>query len=544
MSHQALARRWRPRDFKSLIGQQPVVKALTHALSTRRLHHAYLLTGTRGVGKTTVARILAKALNCERGVSAEPCGQCSACQGIDTGRFVDYIEMDAASNRGVDEMTQVLEQAVYSPSAGRYKVYVIDEVHMLTNHAFNAMLKTLEEPPAHVIFVLATTDPQKVPVTVLSRCLQFNLKNMLPRVIAAHLKDILVKEAILAEPAALDHIALAARGSMRDALSLLDQAIAFGGGKVAEAEVREMLGVVDSRYARSVLEALVSGDASALVGLAEQITQANLAVDVLLQDVAALLQRIAVAQAGVTLADNDGAIAAQFATTIASEDIQVYYQIALHGARDASLAVDPLSGLTMALLRMFAFRPAVLGEHSKAAAPAPVATRISMTSAASRALTKATGSPSIAAEISAVSTATAVPAVAPEPQQVRSFDGNWPALANVITLSGFAQQFLLQSELLEQDDFMFRVRVPIKALSEASTVNKVRDALAAYFGRPVRLVVELGAVSGVSAAVLVKKHSDERNARAQESIESDPFVQTLINEFGGRVLPESVRSIE
>lgn len=566
MSHQALARRWRPRDFKSLIGQQPVVKALTHALSTGRLHHAYLLTGTRGVGKTTVARILAKALNCETGVSAEPCGTCSACLGIDTGRYVDYIEMDAASNRGVDEMTQVLEQAVYSPSAGRYKVYVIDEVHMLSNHAFNAMLKTLEEPPGHVIFVLATTDPQKVPVTVLSRCLQFNLKNMMPRAIATHLTDILAKEAILSEPAALSHIALAARGSMRDALSLLDQAISFGGGKVSEAEVREMLGVVDSRYAQSVLEALIVGDAAALVGLAEEVVQANLSIDVLLQDIAALLQRVAVVQAGVSLTDEGHEQVTRLAEQISSEEVQVYYQVALYGARDAGLAVDPVSGLTMTLLRMFAFRPVAsaappradsgLGNAQKrlpvSDGPAggqvksakgltvnAVAPKIGMVSSPSP-------SPSRPVSVAVLSGPHDVAATVPENAVDKSggFDGNWPGLASSITLGGFAQQFLHQSELLGEEDLSFRVRVPIKALAETVTVNKVRDALAAYFGRPVRLVVELGAVSGVTAAVLVKKQSDERNARAHESIESDPFVQTLIKDFGGRVLPESVRSNE
>jgi DNA polymerase III subunit gamma/tau len=529
MSHQALARRWRPRDFKSLIGQQPVVKALSHALSTQRLHHAYLLTGTRGVGKTTVARILAKALNCERGVSAEPCGVCSACLGIDAGRFVDYIEMDAASNRGVDEMTQVLEQAVYSPSAGRYKVYVIDEVHMLSNHAFNAMLKTLEEPPAHVIFVLATTDPQKVPVTVLSRCLQFNLKNMMPRAISAHLKDILVQEEIFAEPAGLDHIAQAARGSMRDALSLLDQAIAFGGGKVNEADVREMLGVVDSHYAQSVIESLINGDAGALVSLAEQVVQANLAIDILLQDVASLLQRIAVVQAGVKLADNEHELPARYAEALAREDVQVYYQVALHGARDASLAVDPVSGLTMTLLRMYAFRPAVESNSR----PVTLAPSALPWSAVAVRTTITEPSPTRPAVPKAVVSKAVVP-----------FDGNWPALAGSISLGGLAQQFLHQSELLEEDDYLFRVRVPIKALAEATTVNKVRDALSAHFGRPVRLVAELGAVSGVTAAVLVKQQSDERSARAQVSIESDPFVQTLITDFGGRVLPESVRSSE
>ncbi len=368
MSHQVLARKWRPRDFASLVGQEHVVRALTHALDSGRLHHAYLFTGTRGVGKTTVSRILSRALNCEAGVGSTPCGACGACVSIEQGRFPDYVEMDAASNRGVDEMAQVLEQVVYAPVAGRYKVYMIDEVHMLSGHAFNAMLKTLEEPPPHVVFILATTDPKKVPVTVLSRCLQFNLKNLPPPAIARHLAAVLAAEGVPFEQGALAQVGRAAAGSMRDALSLLDQAIAYGGGRVETATVREMLGVVDRRDLERVLEALVDADGRALVAVADDMLAGNAPFERTLLDLAALLQRIALAQVDA-LPDDDAEddAPARWAPRLAPEDLQVWYQIAIHGARDLPLAPDPHAGFSMTLLRLLAFRPDTL----EPARPAP-----------------------------------------------------------------------------------------------------------------------------------------------------------------------------
>lgn len=368
MSHQVLARKWRPRDFASMVGQDHVVRALTHALDTDRLHHAYLFTGTRGVGKTTVSRILSRALNCETGVTSAPCGTCGACVAIEQGRFPDYVEMDAASNRGVDEMAQVLEQVVYAPVAGRYKVYMIDEVHMLSGHAFNAMLKTLEEPPPHVVFILATTDPKKVPVTVLSRCLQFNLKNLPGPVVARHLATVLEAEGVPYEPAALAQLGRAAAGSMRDALSLLDQAIAYAGGRVEDTAVREMLGVVDRRDLERILEGLAEGDGRALIAVADDMLSGNAPFERTLLDLAGLLQRIAVAQVGVTPDDDDGA-AARWATRLAAEDLQVWYQIAIHGARDLPLAPDAHAGFTMTLLRLLAFRPEAPGSSRPAPQP-------------------------------------------------------------------------------------------------------------------------------------------------------------------------------
>jgi DNA polymerase III subunit gamma/tau len=362
-AHIALARKYRPRRFAELVAQDHVVKALTQALSTGRLHHAYLFTGTRGVGKTTISRIFAKALNCtgadgKGGVTAEPCGVCPSCREIDTGRFVDYIEMDAASNRSVDEMTQVLEQAVYKPTSGRFKVYMIDEVHMLTSHAFNAMLKTLEEPPEYVKFVLATTDPQKVPMTVLSRCLQFNLKQVPRPQIAALLTQILSAEKVHAEQGALALIAKAAAGSMRDALSLTDQAIAFSAGSLTTEAVREMLGSVDSTYLLRLLQALSAHDGVTLLNIADEMASRSVSLTSALDDIAALLQRIAVLQvvkAARDESDPDAAVMDELAQSLSPEDVQLYYSIALKGREEMHLAPDELVGFTMTLLRMLSF---------------------------------------------------------------------------------------------------------------------------------------------------------------------------------------------
>nr|WP_294865009.1 DNA polymerase III subunit gamma/tau [uncultured Pseudogulbenkiania sp.] len=360
MTYQVLARKWRPKRFADLVGQEHVVRALTNALAGERLHHAYLLTGTRGVGKTTIARILAKSLNCEAGVGAEPCGECSACRQIDAGRFVDLLEIDAASNTGIDNIREVLENAQYAPTSGRYKVYIIDEVHMLSKSAFNAMLKTLEEPPAHVKFILATTDPQKVPVTVLSRCLQFSLRNMTPQQVAGHLARVLDVEQVSYEVPALALLGRAAAGSMRDALSLLDQAIAYGVGKVEEGGVRAMLGAVDRAYLYTLLEALAEADGPRLIAEAKALAERGVGFDSALGELALLLQQIALAQtvpAAITGDDPDAEAVLALAQLIAPEDVQLYYQIAIHGRKDLALAPDEHAGFTMTLLRMLAFHP-------------------------------------------------------------------------------------------------------------------------------------------------------------------------------------------
>ncbi|MDR9837376.1 DNA polymerase III subunit gamma/tau, partial [Herbaspirillum huttiense] len=384
MSYQVLARKYRPRSFDTLVGQEHVVRALTHALEQQRLHHAYLFTGTRGVGKTTLSRILAKSLNCvgpdgSGGITAAPCGVCEACVAIDAGRFVDYIEMDAASNRGVDEMAQLLEQAIYAPSNARFKVYMIDEVHMLTNHAFNAMLKTLEEPPEHIKFILATTDPQKIPVTVLSRCLQFNLKQMPPGHIIGHLDNILNQEGIEFDPPALRLLAQGASGSMRDALSLTDQAIAYAAGKVTLEAVQGMLGALDQSYLIRILDALAVQDGAALLGVADDMATRSLSYNAALQDLGTLLHQIALAQAvPAALADDlpNREDILRLSAQFSPEHVQLFYQIAVHGRNELGLAPDEYAGFSMTLLRMLAFRPVSASASGPVpAAPAPGAAR-------------------------------------------------------------------------------------------------------------------------------------------------------------------------
>jgi len=378
MSYLVLARKYRPRSFQEMVGQDHVVQALSNALTTQRLHHAYLFTGTRGVGKTTVSRILAKSLNCQGadgqgGITATPCGVCQACTDIDSGRFVDYTELDAASNRGVDEVQALLEQAVYKPVQGRFKVFMIDEVHMLTNTAFNAMLKTLEEPPEYLKFVLATTDPQKVPVTVLSRCLQFNLRPMAAETIREHLAQVLDREQVRAEVQALRLLARAARGSMRDALSLTDQAIAFGSGQLQEATVRQMLGSVDRGYVFRLIAALASGDGAQVVQTSESLRQNGLSAGSTLEEMATVLQRMAVLQAagpaGLEDSDPDAADLARLAASMPADETQLLYSICLHGRGDLGLAPDEYAALTMVLLRLLAFKPSAEKKTLKQAEP-------------------------------------------------------------------------------------------------------------------------------------------------------------------------------
>ncbi|PQO97415.1 DNA polymerase III subunit gamma/tau [Massilia phosphatilytica] len=438
MSYQVLARKYRPRNFETLVGQEHVVRALTHALRTGRLHHAYLFTGTRGVGKTTLSRILAKSLNCvgpdgEGGITAAPCGQCEPCRAIDAGRFVDYVEMDAASNRGVDEMAQLLEQAVYAPSNARFKVYMIDEVHMLTNHAFNSMLKTLEEPPEHVKFILATTDPQKIPVTVLSRCLQFNLKQMPPGHIVGHLENILGQEGVTFEQPALRLLAQGAHGSMRDALSLTDQAIAYAAGAVTLDAVQGMLGALDQSYLVRLLDALANQDGADLMAVADEMASRSLSYNGALQDLGTLLHRIALAQTvPAALPDDLPELAdiQRLATQFDPQEVQLYYQIAVIGRNEIGLAPDEYAGFTMTLLRMLAFRPGQGGaEQAASPAPAVLARTMPQAAPARPAAAAASAAPAAAARPAGPSAA-AAPAPASAPAAAPSAQGAGRAMTS------------------------------------------------------------------------------------------------------------------
>ena len=528
---QVLARKWRPRTFAELVGQEHVVRALENALAQQRLHHAYLLTGTRGVGKTTLARIIAKALNCESGVTATPCGRCAACVEIDGGRFVDLLELDAASNTQVDNMRELLENALYAPTSGRFKVYIIDEVHMLSRNAFNAMLKTLEEPPAHIKFILATTDPQKVPVTVLSRCLQFNLKQIPPPLIRGQLEYVLGKEGVPFETPALNLLARAANGSMRDALSLLDQAIAHGAGKVEETSVREMLGAVDRGYLFSLLKSLASGQGPALLAEAERMAARSLSFDAALQDLATLLHRIALAQTlPEALADDepDRDAVLGLAGAFSQEDVQLLYQIAIHGRRDLGLAPDEFAGFTMTLMRMLAFVPVEPGKAVPAAAPGSA--RPGSKPAASAGTVAATGAPE---------------AIAKAAGNAEQELADWRTLVGRIKVGGMARMLADNCEFRSLDGERLELAVPEahKHLLEKVYTDKLQAALADYFGRKLRLRISAGG-TGNTPAQIDNQERQAKLAKAIESIDADPFVRELVENFDARVKDSSIKPIQ
>lgn len=536
MSYQVLARKWRPRNFSTLIGQEHVVRALTHALSAQRLHHAYLFTGTRGVGKTTLARILAKSLNCEKGITATPCGQCSSCAEIDSGRFVDLLEVDAATNTRVDEMRMLLENAVYAPTRGRFKVYVIDEVHMLSTSAFNAMLKTLEEPPEHVKFILATTDPQKIPVTVLSRCLQFNLKQMPVGAITSHLATILQAEGIPFESQALALIARSAGGSVRDSLSLLDQAIAHGAGQVDEVQVRSMLGSVDQDHLYDILEALRDGDANALVHVAAQLSMRSLSFSAALQDLGSLLVRMQIAQVASVVADDDpeasriGSLAACFDP----EFVQLAYQIVMLGRSELGLAPDEHAGFLMTLLRLFAFRPLKVAE---------IVRHAGMTRHEAQ---SGDATPSVVNNRKEVAQALAPAAAIRQESAVQSTDDTtWHGMLANLPLSGLARELAAQCELVRLNEVECLLRLPPdKAhLQMKPAQDRLQQVLRDHLAHPVALRIEVGDVSGATPAEITGKQKAAQHDAAVSAIRQDEFICDALDVLGASIVDSSIKPL-
>jgi DNA polymerase-3 subunit gamma/tau len=534
MTYQALARKWRPRTFAELSGQEHVVQALTNALERGRLHHAYLLTGTRGVGKTTIARIFAKSLNCVRGVTATPCGVCPACVDIDAGRFVDLLELDAASNTGIDNMREILDNARYAPTVGRYKVYLIDEVHMLSRAAFNSMLKTLEEPPDHVKFVLATTDPQKIPVTVLSRCLQFNLKLLPVSVIAGRLAEILRAEGVPFDNGAVAVIARAARGSMRDALSVLDQAIAYGAGEVREGVVRTMLGAVDADYVYRIADALLANDGPALLAEAKKLSEHGVSLSLALDELAGLFHRIAIAQAVPEATDAlpDAVRIGALAGAFPPESVQLAYQICVQGRADLPLAPDERTGFAMTLLRLLAFEPADAGGTGE-----PLrARRVAKESP------KASATPERAAAVPA--SESEPPASAPAltgDAGIASQD--WPAFVAALRLSGIARELGAQTALkaMTGNELVLAVPETARHLTDKAYADKLKAALEQAFGRRLKLRFDVGEGADTTLAAREKREREAARARTEEAFRDDPFVQDIVSRFDARVRPDSIK---
>jgi DNA polymerase-3 subunit gamma/tau len=549
MSYQVLARKWRPRSFADMVGQTHVLKALTNALDTDRLHHAYLFTGTRGVGKTTLARILAKCLNCEKGVSSQPCGECSACVGIDEGRFVDLIEVDAASRSKVEETRDLMDNVQYAPSMGRYKVYLIDEVHMFSNHSFNALLKTLEEPPPHVKFLLATTEPKKLPITILSRCLQFNLKHLSVEQIETQLKVTLEKEQIDSDAESIRLLAIAAKGSMRDALSLVDQAISFCNGALAQVAVREMLGTIDSTELGGLLDALIEGDAVALLQSIETMAEHSPDFDAILVELLSRLQSIAVSQVlpdSVDIVAEEDAI---LASRISKEDVQLYYQIGLNGRRDLSMAPDPRSGFEMTMIRMLAFRPAQAGMNYAV-----------MTSSQGKS-TSSGNSPKTSVRPSQVSTVEPAQKKSSEPVLKRDSEINsalthigtqantesmsleWQKIIDEMALAGMVKEFAGHCSLKEHNENLVHlILTPAQEhLLKTTQKGKLQEAIKTRFGAGVKLLISVEETPEETPAQQRIREERETQKSAEQSILNDPNIEALESQFEASLDKESIR---
>jgi len=549
MSYQVLARKWRPGNFTEMVGQEHILRALINSLDEERLHHAYLFTGTRGVGKTTIARIFAKSLNCETGITSKPCGVCGACTAIAEGRFIDLIEVDAASRTKVEDTRELLDNVQYAPTHGRFKVYLIDEVHMLSGHSFNALLKTLEEPPPHVKFLLATTDPQKLPVTILSRCLQFNLKRMPISLIENHLKHILQQETVTFDDASIRLLSHGADGSMRDALSLLDQAIAFGNGKLDRNEVQAMLGTVSRDRVMDILRALVANDASVMMQHVAELADLSPDYANVLAELLALLHQMALAQKVPQAVDEnimDREALLQLSTQVSSEDIQLFYQVGLIGRRDLPLAPEPRSGLEMALLRMLAFKPNLQARAASSVSQAK------MTSPANQPMpSSAQQKPVAQVQSESAPVAQAAAQSAPSqtepaaPAQVIQFDGNWAGLVEAMNLRGMVKQLAVNCNLKEKSATEVRLTLNQEngQLLNPNLQGKLEEALCNSLQQKLKLHIDLGVLEVESPAQTQARNIADRQQSAEESIQQDPMVQALKENFNAEVVPNSVKPL-
>ena len=560
MSYQVLARKWRPKSFDQLVGQKHVSQALINGLDQDRVHHAFLFTGTRGVGKTTIARILAKCLNCETGVSSQPCGECPSCIDIDEGRFIDMLEIDAASRTKVDDTRELLESVQYTPSRGRFKVYIIDEVHMLSTSSFNALLKTLEEPPPHVKFVLATTDPQKIPVTILSRCLKFNLRRLLPGQIGDYLQQIVESENIETEPEALVSISRAADGSMRDGLSLLDQAIAFGGGKLAMADVVNMLGLIDHEHIATMIRALVAEDAGGLLAVVEELVAQSRDLETVLLDLAELLHRVTLVQCvpGYRDADrSDWDAITQLAELISAQDAQLFYQIAVKGRNELGLAPDPRTGLEMTLLRMLAFRPVSSDSAGSDSAPPrkagaaidPVADETTERELIEQELFSSPCSMPPVEELPqsrAAGSGQAQEEVL-QPANASAEDDDWVSLQGHLNITGSARELArnVQLQSRTEDRWEFVIAPSLRHLGSARCVNSLGQAISEKMGHSVRVKLIDGDGQEIStAAALDEQQAHQSMSDAAKAINDDPTVKALKEQLGARIVEDSIQPLQ
>jgi DNA polymerase III subunit gamma/tau len=556
MSYLVLARKWRPKTFSEVVGQAHIVQALENALNSGRVHHAFLFTGTRGVGKTTIARILAKALNCESGVSAEPCGKCNACLAVDEGRFVDLIEVDAASNTKVDDTRDLLDNVQYRPTIGRFKVYLIDEVHMLSRHSFNALLKTLEEPPPHVKFLFATTDPQKLPVTVLSRCLQFNLKRLTTNQIVEHMSNICATEKLDAEAPALKRLGRAAAGSMRDGLSLLEQALAYGAERLTDADVAEMLGSMDRHRIIALIDMLVAGNGADLIAAIRDLDELAPDYEIVLDEIATALQRIAVIQlAGGDAVEDEDELESliRLADELTAERVQLYYQIAVTSRRDLALAPDPRLGFEMALLRMLAFKPIEGGSASITRQTAPVSAntsrapvrRVKTPPVKERKATQSRPSPAPLQQPSEPASPAVEASGSSEKVSVEDIN-DWPDFVAGLSLGGAASQLAAHSAI--ESSSPFEICLCVERCNEHLLTDNLKSRLTAAIqqriGSSINVQFSVTSQTLETAAARVVDHSVQAKRKAQDVIDNDPDVLQLVDIFAAEVVPDSIQSVD